>query len=471
SRFHLATAADEIHLHPEGLVLLEGYGQYRTYYKEGLDRFGIQYHVFRVGDYKSAVEPYVRNDMSEEAREANLDWLGDVWTNYLQDVAAARSLDPDAIARFIEEMPTRVRAEQGDIALAALENGLVDQLSHRDAVRDRLIELVGRAADGDGFRRIGHAAYVAQLDARPSEAGTSDGTVGVIVARGTILDGEQPPGTIGGDTVAKLVRQAREDDDIAAIVLRVDSGGGSAFASEVIRRELALARDAGKPVVVSMGSVAASGGYWIATSSDEIWASPSTITGSIGIFGLFPTIDQPLNRYLGMNVDGVGTTSFAGALRPDRPLEPKLGETIQLVIEDGYRDFLERVANAREMTIEEVDAVAGGRVWSGEDAQRVGLVDQLGDLDAAIASAGQLAALGDDPRVTWVAKELTFQEQLFSQLAETAVRWRGPAADAGARWTMTPRHALARFVESRYAELAMWNDPRGVYAHCLCEIE
>jgi protease-4 len=292
-----------------------------------------------------------------------------------------------------------------------------------------------------------------------------------VVAKGTIVDGKAAPGRIGGDSTAELIRTAREDEKVKAIVLRVDSGGGSAFASEVIRRELQLARDAKKPVVVSMGSVAASGGYWIATSSDEIWAGAETITGSIGIFGMFPTFEKPLSKHLGMRVDGVGTAPWAG-VRLDRALPPEAGGAIQAMIDRGYEDFLERVGKARKMTRDEVDKVARGRVWSGADAKDRGLVDKLGGLSEAIASAAQKAKLGEKYRVTYVEKERSLREKLMAGFSARASRLAAgfgytlvPADEAAAG----PAEAVLRAV-AREADLSAWNDPRGVYAHCLCEL-
>jgi protease-4 len=296
----------------------------------------------------------------------------------------------------------------------------------------------------------------------------------VIVAKGDILDGDQPAGTIGGDSTARLLRRAREDDSVKAVVFRVDSGGGSAFASEIIRRECELVRKAGKPLVVSMGSVAASGGYWVATDADEIWAAPETITGSIGIFSIFPTIDKPLAKYLGIHTDGVGTTRFTDSVRLDRPLDPALADILQQVTDEGYGDFLQRVGKARKMSAEQVDKIARGRIWSGEDAKGLGLVDQLGGLDQAIESAAKRAKLEKGYRVWYVERDKSFRERLMSMLAAQAL---DVAVAAG--WVAEPSpSASALSVAGRLRELqadverlSRWNDPRGLYAHCLCDGE
>ncbi|HQP94385.1 MAG TPA: signal peptide peptidase SppA, partial [Thermoanaerobaculia bacterium] len=355
----------------------------------------------------------------------------------------------------------------GDTAQMALALGLVDHLSTRDQVRERMIELVGKEKDGHGFSSIDMEDYL-QATAAKRKQPEKGPAVGIVIAKGTISDGSRPPGEIGGDSTAALIRKARRNKAVKAVVLRVDSGGGSAFASEVIRRELELTRDAGKPVVVSMGSVAASGGYWIATSSDEIWASPDTITGSIGIFGILPTYQKPLAKYLGTTIDGVGTTWLSGALRPDRALDPRVGELMQQMIDRGYEEFLERVGKARDMTRDEVDRIARGRIWSGADAHRLGLVDQLGDLDDAIAAATAKAGLEEKPRLIYLEKERTWKQKLAEQLFVTASSFVGDAYQAPRG--LSPVRSL-RQLERRFETLLTLDDPNGVIAHCLCEIE
>ncbi|MFN8094247.1 MAG: signal peptide peptidase SppA [Vicinamibacteria bacterium] len=470
--YYLAAQADEVYLHPQGMVLLEGYGRWRNYYKEGLDRFGVSVHVFRVGEYKSAVEPYLRDDMSPEAREMSLDAYGDLWRDYLGDVAKARKLQPADVQALVDGLPDRLRAAGGDMARLAKEARLVDTVAPRDAVRQRLIALVGAEDDGRTFRQVDQQAYlVARAGDRRRGAARGD-AVAVVVAKGDILDGRQPAGTVGGDSTSRLIRRAREDASVKAIVLRVDSPGGSAFASEVIRRECELARGAGKPVVVSMGSLAASGGYWISTASDEIWAQPETITGSIGIFGVFPTVERPLAKYLGIHTDGVGTTRFSDALRPDRALDPAVADVIQQSIDHGYEEFLAHVAKARKMTRDQVDRIARGRVWSGEDAKTIGLVDQLGGLDQAIESAGRKAKLPPGHRVFYVEPEKSFRDRLSEALFARAASVLGgpdelePGAAAAPR--IGPVEGVLRGVQADLERLARWNDPGGAYAHCLC---
>ena len=472
--YYLAAQADEVLLHPEGMVLIEGFGRYRTYYREGIDRLGITWHVFRVGEYKSAVEPYLRDNMSPEAKEADLEWLGDIWRAYLAGVSKARKTTPEELTALVEGLPERLKSAGGNSAKLALDAKLVDRLAARDEVRKRMIELAGEDEKSKSFKQVSMADYLEALgDDRPGAKGKGD-KVAVVVAKGEIVDGTAAPGRIGGDSTAALVRKARQDEKVKAIVLRVDSGGGSAFASEVIRRELQLAQEAKKPVVVSMGNVAASGGYWISTASDEIWASPETITGSIGIFGMFPTIEKPLAKYLGMHVDGVGTTPWAGALRIDRELNPQVGEAIQVMIDHGYEEFLARVSKARKMSRDDVDKIARGRVWSGADAKERGLVDKLGGLPEAIASAAARAKLGKSYQVTYVEKEQTLKEKLMAGLSTRATR---VAAAFGYTLAPTPEPvagagaALLRAVADEADRLSVWNDPRGIYAYCFCEVK
>ena len=469
-QYYLAAQADEVYLHPQGMVVLEGFGRWRNYYKDGLDRLGVEVHVFRVGEYKSAVEPYLRNDMSAESKEMALDFYGDLWRDWLADVAQARKLEPKDITAPFEGLSERLRAAGGDMAKMALEAKLVDKLAPRDEVRKHMIALVGEDKEKKSFRQVGYETYLAAKGGDRTGAGRGD-AVAVVVAKGEILDGTQPAGRIGGDSTARLIRKAREDDLVKALVLRVDSPGGSAFASEIIRRECELTQAAGKPVVVSMGSVAASGGYWISTASDEIWASPETITGSIGIFGLFPTVEKPLAKYLGIHTDGVGTTRLSDALRPDRAMDPLLADLFQQGINHGYEEFLARVAKARKMTRDQVDKIARGRVWSGEDAKGLGLVDQLGGLDEAVASAAKRAKLEKGYRVWYVEKEKSFRERIADMLSAQAL---GLARATG--WSASPSASPGVFsVASRLRatladiqRLALWNDPRGMYAHCLC---
>ena len=466
-QYLIAAHADEVLMDPQGMVLLEGYGTWQLYYRAAIEKLEISWNVFRVGEYKSFVEPYTRDDMSPEVKVANAEWLGAMWQAYQADAVAARELPPDAVARYVEGMVAGAERSGGDLAALALESGLVDSLATRDQARQRIAELVGTDEDAHEFDRVELGAYLqAVRTERRLKPGPSD-VVAVVVAAGTISDGVQPPGSVGGESTARLIRQARFDDAVKAIVLRVDSPGGSQFASEYILRELELARADGKPVVVSMSSVAASGGYWIALAADEVWASPSTITGSIGIFGMFPTFERTLGK-LGIASDGVGTTRFSDALRLDRPMRADVKRLFQLGVEHGYEEFIHRVAKARDMEPQAVDQVARGRVWIGSRAQELGLVDHLGGLKDAIAAAAKRAELDeDDYRVDWVERELGFGERLMVDLF-------GEGAGARLAAALAPRPrfagvALVAELDRELARIARFNDPAGRYAYCFCE--
>ena len=454
--YYLAAHADEVIMNDLGGIVIEGFGRHRMYYKEGIDKLGLDVNIFKVGTFKSAVEPFELNGMSEYAKEANENWLGDLWQIYLNDVTAARGLKPQSLNQYAQEFAKLVVQANGD--LSAVDFGLADQALSRVEAREYLIELVGENKETHSYNRVGLDDYLTTIKEDRFGRETKGKKVAVVVARGTILDGTQPAGTIGGDSTAALIRKARNDEEVKAIVLRVDSGGGSAFASEVIRRELEKARADGKPVIASMGSVAASGGFWISTSSDQIWAHPSTITGSIGIFGIFPTYQKPLAKYLGIRVDGVGTAPLAGGIRMDRELPSEMGDAIQSVIERGYREFLQRVADSRGMTTEEVDKVAQGRVWSGSDAYKLGLVDNLGDLEDAIAAAAKLAELDEDYVVSYIKQEEGFQDKFVRELMAGAI-----SASNQNTISTSPLNRMLLKVQHAAADFGALNDPNHAY--------
>lgn len=429
AQYLLAAQANEVYLDPMGGVVLEGLGRYRQYYREGLqDKLGVDVHVFKVGEYKSAVEPYVLDAASPEAKEADLFWMNDVWQRYLADVAKLRKLTPAQLAADVDALPADLTAAQGDLGKYALSKKLVDGLKTQEQVDELLAKRGVADEDADsGFRNVDLPSYLRHIDSALSAVDERP-QVAIVVAEGEITGGEQPPGTIGGESTAALLREARDDEAVKSVVLRVDSPGGEVFASEQIRREVVALKAAGKPVVVSMGDLAASGGYWISMNADRIYADPSTITGSIGIFGLIPSVPRTLEK-IGVRTDGVGTTRLAGAFDITRPLQPEVGQVIQAVIDKGYRDFTGRVADARKRTVAQIDTVARGRVWSGAQARQRGLVDAFGGLDAAIADAAQRAKLGkpDAWRARYVEEAATPFERFFSRFAGTRLgaRWLG----------------------------------------------
>ncbi|MGV8943713.1 signal peptide peptidase SppA [Thermomonas sp.] len=415
-QYLLAAQANEIYLDPmsQGGVMLEGLAAYRQYFREGLeDKLGVDVHLFKVGEFKSAAEPYVLDAASPEAKQANLFWMADVWQRMLADIGKARGIDPAMLAARIDALPAQVASANGDLAQLALTQKLVDGLKTREDVEKLLVER-GVADDNanGGFRQVTLDGYLKHLDGALPQADVRP-RVAVVVAEGEIAGGEQPPGKVGGESTAELLRSARDDANVKAVVLRVNSPGGEVFASEQIRREVAALKDAGKPVVVSMGDVAASGGYWISMNADRIYADPSTITGSIGIFGLFPTADRALDK-IGVHTDGVGTTRYAGAFDLTRPLDPGVATVVQSVIDKGYRDFTGKVAAARGRSVEQIDAVARGRVWSGAQANERGLVDAFGGLDAAVTDAAARAKLGKPD--TWQTTYIEQSAKPFSQI-------------------------------------------------------
>lgn len=462
THYYVAAQADEIVMDPMGIVAVEGYGLYNNYFKEALDKLGIDVHVFRVGEYKSAVEPFTRSDMSDEARAANLDWLGDLWRDYGKAVAEGRKLPATTTDDYVRDLRAGLDRFGGDAAAYAKERGWLTHVETLTEFRARMAETVGYDEDHGSFRQIHHLEYLSAIRAErlvtPTDA--PEAKVALIVVQGEIVDGPGDAGQAGGDTIAELLDEARRDEDVRAVVLRVDSPGGSVWASEQIRRAVQQLKLEGKPVVASMSSVAASGGYWVSMDADQIWAHESTITGSIGIFGLLPTLDRSLAK-LGIRTDGVGTTSLAGAFRLDRPLTPEMGAIIQSQIEKGYRDFIEGVAKGRNMPVEKVDELARGRVWSGADAKEMGLVDQTGSLQQAADAAAQLAGLAAD------AYTLDERQQSRDLASRLLARFSGsidleliPGASAWLReWTA--RADIERVLRS-------FNDPRAMYAHCFC---
>ncbi|MDN5871022.1 MAG: signal peptide peptidase SppA [Nitrococcus sp.] len=459
-QYYLAALANKVYLDPMGAVLLQGFGVYQHYFEDALDKLGVKVHVFRVGQYKSAVEPFMRNDMSPQARKENEAWLHTLWDIYKTDVAEARGLPAQTIDRYINELPVKLAAHDGNTAALARSAGLVDKLVTPAQLRAEVAATVGVDPQTGDFRHIGNLDYVQATGGLQSD--NQPGKLGLIVIEGPIADGESRPGVVGGDTVARQIRTARRDESIAALVLRVNSPGGSATASEVIRRAVAATRQAGKPVVVSMSSVAASGGYWAAMNANQIWAQPSTLTGSIGIFGLLPNFHALLED-LGIHTDWVRTHALTGALRPDRPLTAEAARIVQLVIEQGYEQFIHRVAEAREMSVSAVHEVAQGRVWSGRAANHLGLVDRLGGLRQAAAAAAKLAGLQEDGfMLVPVPAASTLGERLLRPFLSLTQRLRAehlPIAGWLERWLAESGEPLP---------LSWLHDPKATYAYCPC---
>lgn len=461
-QYYLASYADNVYVHPMGSLLMEGYTRYGTYFAEALEKLKVSTHVFKVGKFKSAVEPYLRNDMSPEAKLANEAWLNELWRMFKDDVATSRGFDSQNFDETFDELLTKFEAVEGDFAQYALSNNWVDGLRTRAQFRSEIIELLGVGKEENTFNSVDFPTYSKMLEPIfPASLDGGDNQIAIIVAKGTILDGKQDPGSIGGDSTAKLLRKARTNDKVKAVVLQVDSGGGSAFASEVIRQEIELIKAAGKPVIASMSSVAASGGYWISVSANKIYAEPSTITGSIGIFGMLATFENSFG-YLGVSSDGVATNELVG-MSANRPLAEGYKSLIQMNIERGYRRFISLVADERGMTIEEVDNIAQGRVWVGTQALELGLVDELGGLAEAVAAAAEMAELQDYKKV-YIERELSDDQLMWANLLNNA-----SAFFSGLNVNYEPSLLLklAKGFDEKTKFITELNDPMASYVLCI----
>ena len=454
SGFYLASFADEIIMNPEGWILLDGFDRSKMYYKSFLDKLKISVNVIRVGTFKSAVEPYLRDDMSDAAKKANLAYLDVLWASWVDVVSTNRSLTPESIQYLVDNADELVKKSKKGTAEAFLNYGMIDKLLTRTEQREYMVELFGESETKESFNKISGGSYYQVLQDE-KKTKSSENKIAVVVARGTIMDGDQPPGTIGGDSTSRLIKNAYEDEAVKAIVLRVDSGGGGVFASEVIRQELLKAQEKGIKVIASMGNVAASGGYWISTNADEIWASHNTITGSIGIFGLLPTVDKSLEN-IGINTDGVSTGKLDASGDPTKGLSPMFKNIIQAEIEHGYDKFITLVSESRGIDKKQVDNIAQGRVWAGETALELGLVDQLGNIKDAINRAAELAEI-DSYETYYPSEPLDWKQQLLSSIFSIS-------------GGIIPQSILDNFfVKSSLktlSEIESFNDPKGIYLKC-----
>ncbi|WP_411062096.1 signal peptide peptidase SppA [Vibrio chagasii] len=462
SQYYLASYATKVYMSPDGGVLLKGYSAYSLYYKTLLEKLNVNTHVFRVGTYKSAIEPFIRDDMSDAAKESASRWLGQLWSAYVDDVSNNRQIDAKTLNPSMDTFLKELESVDGDIAKLAEKLGLVDELATRQQVRLELADVFG--SDGqDSYNALGYYEYRATM--LPDMSSESH-DVAVIVASGAIMDGKQPRGTVGGDTTAALLRQARNDDKVKAVVLRVDSPGGSAFASEVIRNEIEAIKQAGKPVVVSMSSLAASGGYWISMGADKILAQPTTLTGSIGIFSVITTFEKGLND-IGVYTDGVGTSPFSG-LGITTGLTEGAKDAFQMGIEHGYRRFIGLVGENRGMDVDAVDKIAQGRVWTGQDAMQNGLVDEIGDFDDAIAAAASLAEL-ESYNIYWVEEPLSATEQFIQEFMNQVQMSIGLDIQSMIPSSLQP---VTQQLAQDSQLLSNFNDPQGRYAFCLnCQVQ
>lgn len=455
AQYYLASFANKIWLSPQGTVDLHGFATNGLYYKTLLEKLKVSSHVFRVGTYKSAVEPFLRDNMSPDARDADSRWITQLWQNYLNTVSANRQITPEQLFPGAAGVISGLEAVQGDTAKYALNNKLVDSLSSRAAADQALAKTFGWDKANNDYR------YVSIYDYRLKQPAQQKGNIAVILASGAIMDGEESAGNVGGDTTAAQIREARLDPAVKAIVLRVNSPGGSVTASEAIREELAAAHEAGKPVVVSMGGMAASGGYWISTPADYIIAAPSTLTGSIGIFGVINTVENSLDA-IGVHTDGVATSPLAD-VAATKTLPAEVQQLMQLTIENGYRNFIGLVAASRHKTPEQIDAIAQGHVWTGSDAKNNGLVDALGDFDDAVAKAASLAKV-TQPSLNWYQDEPGMLDLLLNQMNASA---QAVLPDALKIWLPAPVQEVVSAMQAQPGLLGKLNDPQNRYAFCL----
>ncbi len=461
SQYYLATYADKVLLNPMGGVDIHGFGVYRLYFREAMDKLAVNYNIFKVGTYKSALEPFTRNNMSAEDRQQNEMWLGALWQVYVVDIIQQRRISPEVIDTYTNDIVRSLQSTAGDPAELALKSGLVDQLSTRLQMTAYLADLTKTTADKPNL--LSSADYLDSIQPSFSQKDWQGDKIGVIIAEGNILPGKQPPGLIGGDSLAELIRKARENEQIKGLVVRINSGGGSAFASEIIRQELLELQKKGKPVVVSMGAVAASGGYWIAADADEIWASEATLTGSIGIFGAIPTFEKTLAS-VGIHSDGTGTTPLAAGLDITQPLPEPLKGAIQQAVTHNYDQFLEIVANGREIEKSRVGELAEGRVYDGKTALSLGLVDKLGTLDEAVQAAAELAGVTDF-NAEYIRPPASVSEQVFQFLStRLPLLAGGPTTDSPAV------DRLKKTLRAKVNDFLFLDDPQGIYAHCLIKM-
>jgi protease-4 len=461
-QYFLATYADEIYLHNMGEVQLTGFGRYITYYKTALEKLGVNVHVFRSGKYKDYVEPYLRDSMSDESREHNAQWLNALWASYTKTVETQRKLPEGSLNALINNLDIKLAEVKGDSAQLALNEKLVDKLVSRNEIDNLLIEKFGKSDEGNFYNSVGVHSYLAEFNLHKSPKSEQ---VGLIVASGTIQDGHQQEGSIGSENFVDILRSVQEDSSIKALVIRIDSGGGSAFASEIIRAEIDAIHQKNIPIFISMGSVAASGGYWMATAGDEIWATPTTITGSIGVFGAFPTIENSLQK-IGLNTDGISTTDLGGAPSIERPLAPKMNSVIQSGVDHIYQNFLKIVAESRKKEVSQIHEIAQGHVWTGAKAKEIGLVDNLGTLNDVIAAAATKANL-KDYSVKLITEKLSPKEELIRKLIGEDAK------------VFIPKSLLKPLVDLNSVQqeltpllkplmaLQKMTDPQGVYASCL----
>jgi len=469
-QYYLAALADEVWLDPNGVIWIDGYSNYRHFYREGLEKLAVEINLFRAGSYKSAKEPYIRDDMSEESKEDGLKWLGNLWEQYLQGVSRHRGLvqeplEPSILQASINDLPNELEKVDGNFAQYALNMGLVDHLMSAPEARQKLARSGTPNQAGDGYRAVGMEDYLNLTKSLQRPSGKQ--RIAIVVAEGEIIRGNHPAGRIGSISTAEQLRRAARSDKVAAVVLRINSPGGEVFATESLRIELQQVREAGKKVVVSMGNVAASGGYWISTAADEVWASPATITGSIGVIGMLPTFAGTLDK-IGVHADGIGTTEIAGKLRLDRPLDAGLKRIFQSSVERNYQQFLELVSEARGINdLDAVDELAQGQVWTGEQARERNLIDKTGTFQDAIEASARIAGLGDNYQIEWVEPEKSALDEFFTDFLANAVATLDLSISRPVSLPVSWLQGMLEDLEFITAQQGRFT----LVAHCLCNMQ
>ena len=458
TQYYLASYADTIIINPMGGVDLHGFGVYKLYFRKALDKLSINYNIFRVGSFKAAVEPLIRDNMSPEDRLQNEVWLSALWKVYTEGIIQQRGIAQGAIENYTNNIAEALQSTEGNPAKLAHKTGLVDEILTRHQITEFLSSLTQHKQQTPHF--VSSSIYFDTLIPSYQNEDSDWSKVGLIIAEGNILPGKQPPGLIGGDSLSSLIKKARKDKEVKALVLRINSGGGSAFASEVIRQELLELKKSGKPVVVSMGSVAASGGYWIAADADEIWASDASITGSIGVFGAIPTFEKLLAS-VGINSDGVGTTPLAAGLNLTQDLPDQLKTAIQQTVANNYDQFITIVAEGRSIDKANVAKIAEGRVYDGKTAQQLNLVDNLGTLQDAIGAAAQLASLTNF-ETEYIRPPSSVKEKFLQFLTTQA-----NSLETNFGFSHPTVKKIKRIVQEHLNETLLLDDPQGIYAHCL----
>ena len=463
AQYYLAAFADEVHLHDYTAVFIDGYRRVRTYYKSFFDKFLIDANVFKVGEYKAFVEPYFRDDMSDEAKGNVIEWITVLWDGYLDQVSEARGISNESLKYFIDNPGLAAKESAGDFAKAAIEYGIIDQLSNRREFRDYLYSIAPGEED-DEINIVGMNAYMNSVEMEPIFE-ESESNVGVIIAKGSIVDGSAGPGSIAGDDFVKIIRKAYNDESVKALVLRVDSGGGSAYASEVIADELEKFKNSGRPIIASMGGVAASGGYYISTPADKILAERHTITGSIGVGGFLPTFERAL-EYIGINEDGVSTVDTTTSVAES--LTEKDKALLQMGTDLVYDKFITKVADNRGVTKEEIDQIARGKVWIGSKALEIGLVDEIAGIDRAIELAAELAEIDEE---LLGVKLINRDSDLDSFFAGMMAKITSSIIEITGFDFLYKKNELLDGIEESLHELSIMNDPNGIYMKCFCELD